>query len=174
MILSTAPAIEGKTATVQLGIVGAEIIFGAMFIKDWLAEGADFWGGRNGVYEKVFEDARAKALAEIERKAAAKGATAVVGVRFEYLTLGATNGMMMVAATGTAVAIPFTAEEQRLSLESEELHYIDLGGQRRGPFSIGQLRELVAAGRLEKGAGSYNEAGAAGPTLGELLSNGTP
>jgi uncharacterized protein YbjQ (UPF0145 family) len=174
MIITTTPSIEGKPPSVHLGVIGAEVIFGATFLKDWFAEGTDFLGGRNGVYEKVFEDARVKALSDLEEKAKARGATAIVGVRFDYLTLGAANGMLMVAATGTAVAVPLTDEELRREAESEEAHFLDIAGQRRGPFSIRQLRELAAKGRLEEHAPTYGEDGAAGPTLAKLLSKGTP
>jgi uncharacterized protein YbjQ (UPF0145 family) len=37
--------------------------------------------------------------------AAALGANAVVGVDFDYEVLGASNGMLMVAASGTAVLV---------------------------------------------------------------------
>lgn len=49
--------------------------------------------------------AREEALAELERRAAALGANAVVGVDVDYEVLGSNNGMLMVSASGTAVVI---------------------------------------------------------------------
>ena len=45
------------------------------------------------------------ALREMEQRAAAMGANAVVGVDIDYEVLGADNGMLMVTASGTAVVV---------------------------------------------------------------------
>ena len=49
--------------------------------------------------------ARQNALREMEQRAAAMGADAVVGVDIDYEVLGADNGMIMVTASGTAVVL---------------------------------------------------------------------
>ena len=170
MILSTTPAIEGKPVSVHLGVVAAEVIFGANFVKDFLADGSDLLGGRNGVYEKVFRDAREQALKDLEKRASERGANAVLGLRLEYQVLGAANGMLMVAAAGTAVCIPQTAEEQRREEEDLAVHFVDIGGQRRGPFSVIQLRELKEKARLEPSTVTFTEDGTEGRTIGDLLS----
>ena len=46
-----------------------------------------------------------KALAELEQRAGAMGANAVIGVDIDYEVLGADNGMLMVTASGTAVVV---------------------------------------------------------------------
>jgi uncharacterized protein YbjQ (UPF0145 family) len=169
MILATTHTIEGKPVSVHLGIVAAEVIFGAMILKDLLAQGTDIIGGRSELYEKVFADARREALKELEAAAAQRGANAVLGVRIDYQVLGEKNGMLMATASGTAVAIPFTEEERRREDESVAAHYIDQGGQRRGPFSISQLRDLMNTGRLELDVVTYDEAGVEGKTVGALV-----
>ena len=58
-------------------------------------------GGRSGAYESKLQDARDTALAELEQRAAAKGANAVVGVDLDCEVVG--NSMLMVSASGTAV-----------------------------------------------------------------------
>ena len=45
------------------------------------------------------------ALKELEQRAAAMGANAVIGVDIDYEVLGADNGMLMVTASGTAVVV---------------------------------------------------------------------
>ncbi|MNT76430.1 hypothetical protein D3C72_2154320 [compost metagenome] len=62
----------------------------------------DFFGGRSNSYERAFQETREAALRELEDRAKALGADAVVGVRLDFQTVG-TGGMMMVGATGTAV-----------------------------------------------------------------------
>ena len=49
--------------------------------------------------------AREEALAEMEQRAAAMGANAVIGVDIDYEVLGADNGMLMVTSSGTAVVV---------------------------------------------------------------------
>lgn len=169
MIITTTPNIEGKPASVYLGIVAVEVIYGAMFLKDWLAQGTDLVGGRNHIYEKVYADARTAALKALEEAATKRGANAVLSARVDYQVLGENNGMLMCSASGTAVGIPFTDEERKQEAESEVEHYLDLAGQRRGPFSIEQLRQLLASGHTNQGALTYAEDGTAGRSLGELL-----
>ena len=64
-----------------------------------------FVGGRSQGYEEELTKARNEALAEMEQRAAAVGANAVVGVDIDYEVLGADNGMLMVSASGTAVVV---------------------------------------------------------------------
>lgn len=61
------------------------------------------FGGRSGGYEKELLKAREEALAELEERATAIGANAVVGVDIDYEVLGTGNDMLMVTASGTAV-----------------------------------------------------------------------
>ena len=78
---------------------------GANVISDFMASITDFVGGRSGTYESKFAEARETALQELEEEAQRKGADAVVGIDIDYQVLGASNGMLMVTATGTAVKI---------------------------------------------------------------------
>ncbi|MBU3192483.1 heavy metal-binding domain-containing protein [Clostridium algidicarnis] len=66
---------------------------------------SNFFGGRSGSYEEELIQARQNALREMEQRAEAMGANAVVGVDIDYEVLGADNGMLMVTASGTAVIV---------------------------------------------------------------------
>ncbi len=177
MILSTTPNIEGKIVTTYRGVVGTEVIFGAMFIKDWLASGKDFTGGRNTIYEQVFQDARTEALREIELKAREAGADAVVNLRFDYQVLGEKNGMMMVAATGTAVCLDYSKEERAELTKRQEAHAADdasiyivtIADKQRGPFSILQLRDLHASGKINRETLATDENGNSVKRIADLL-----
>lgn len=105
MLISTTPTIEGKKITRYCGIVAGEAILGANLFKDLFAGIRDLVGGRSGTYEKELQRARDIALRELEERAAALGANAVVGVDLDYEVLGQTNGMLMVSASGTAVVV---------------------------------------------------------------------
>lgn len=103
MILSTTHHIEGKNIGNYLGIVTGEAIIGANLFKDFFASITDIVGGRSGSYERVLRDAKEDALNELEAKASALGADAVIGIDLDYETIGNNGSMLMVSANGTAV-----------------------------------------------------------------------
>lgn len=103
MIITTTPTIEGRTITAYKGIVVGEAIMGANVVRDIFASITDIVGGRSGAYESKLQDARDTALGELEQRAAALGADAVVGVDLDYEVVG--QSMLMVSASGTAVKL---------------------------------------------------------------------
>jgi uncharacterized protein YbjQ (UPF0145 family) len=103
MILSTTAVIEGRPVTRYHGIVTGEAIIGANIFRDMFAAVRDIVGGRSATYEKGLAEARDTAIAEMKAKATSLGANAVIGVDIDYEVLGAGNGMLMVAVSGTAV-----------------------------------------------------------------------
>jgi len=105
MITTTTPQIEGARIIEYRGIVVGEVISGVDFIKDFSAGLTNFFGGRSKSYESELIDAREGALREMEQRAAAIGANAVVGVDLDYEVLGSGNNMLMVTVSGTAVVI---------------------------------------------------------------------
>ena len=105
MIVTTTPSVEGKRIVDYKGIVFGEVVSGVNFMRDLAASFSNFLGGRSGSYEDELVNARQSALREMEQRAAAMGANAVVGVDIDYEVLGADNGMLMVTASGTAVVV---------------------------------------------------------------------
>lgn len=105
MIVSTTPAIEGRPVRDYLGVVAGEAILGANIFRDIFAGIRDIVGGRSGSYEKVLREARESALREMQDEARKLGADAVVGIDYDYETLGANGSMLMVAVSGTAVRL---------------------------------------------------------------------
>lgn len=105
MIVTTTPSIEGKKISRYHGVVAGEAVLGANLFKDLFAGIRDLVGGRSGTYERELERAREIALEEMQAKARALGANAVVGVDLDYEVLGKDNGMLMVSASGTAVRV---------------------------------------------------------------------
>lgn len=105
MLLTTTPTIEGKQITNYFGVVTGETIIGANFVKDFFASIRDIVGGRSGSYEQVLREAKDSAIAEMQQRAQAMGANAVVGIDLDYETIGANGSMLMVTAAGTAVTI---------------------------------------------------------------------
>ncbi|MBZ8141010.1 hypothetical protein CLD22_14000 [Rubrivivax gelatinosus] len=105
MILTTTPSVEGRKVSRYCGIVTGEAILGANVFKDLFAGIRDIVGGRSATYERELQRARDIALAELEERARAAGANAVIGVDLDYEVLGQGNGMLMVSASGTAVVL---------------------------------------------------------------------
>ena len=104
MIITTTQQIEGKQIVEYKQIVFGEVVAGANFIRDFFASITDVIGGRSTVYERRLARAREDALEEIQEKAKALGANAVVGVEIHYTTVGV-KSMFMVIASGTAVVV---------------------------------------------------------------------
>jgi len=102
MIVTTTPSVEGYQIASYKGIVVGEAILGANIIRDVFAGITDILGGRSGAYEQELAKAREVALKEMEDRAAAVGATDVVGVDLDYEVI---NNMRMVSASGTAVVL---------------------------------------------------------------------
>ena len=105
MLITTTPTIEGRTIRQYHGVVTGEAIIGANFLKDMFAAVRDIVGGRAGAYEKTLRKARETAFADMEAAAQDLGANAIVAVDIDYEVLGETNGMLMVAVSGTAVSV---------------------------------------------------------------------
>ena len=107
MIMTTTSTLQDKTVTDYSGIVTGEAILGANIFKDLFAGIRDIVGGRSGAYEKELAKARSIAMQEMQERAEAIGANAVIGIDLDYetVTVGSGGGMLMVTASGTAVTV---------------------------------------------------------------------
>jgi uncharacterized protein YbjQ (UPF0145 family) len=105
MIVTTTQSIQGHEIREYKGLVSGEVIFGLNFVKDIFASVRDFIGGRSNTYEKAMIDGREQAQREMEQRARAMGANAIVGVSYGYETVGPNGSMLLVSISGTAVVI---------------------------------------------------------------------
>lgn len=105
MITTTTQNVEGYRITGYYGIVFGEVVTGVNFLRDFTAGIRNIVGGRSAGYEDELLKARTDALKEMEQRAAAMGAHAIVGVDLDYEVLGAGGDMLMVTASGTAVTV---------------------------------------------------------------------
>ncbi len=105
MLISTTDTLQGYSIDEYFGIVTGETISGANVVRDIMATVTDYVGGRSGTYEEVLEIARQSTLTELTDRANLLGANAIIGVSFDYETIGGRGAMLMVTATGTAVSI---------------------------------------------------------------------
>ena len=105
MIITTTQSIQGHTIREYKGLVSGEVIFGLNFVKDFFASVRDFVGGRSNTYEKAMIEGREQAQREMEQRARAMGANAIVGVSYGYETVGPNGSMLLVSISGTAVVV---------------------------------------------------------------------
>ncbi|MEA5462565.1 YbjQ family protein [Leptothoe sp. PORK10 BA2] len=107
MILATTDTLQGQNIKQYLGIVTSEVIYGSNMLRDFLAGLRDFWGGRTGSYERVFEKGQQSALEELQDRAQKLGANAVIGIQLKTDTINLDDSgvLMLITASGTAVRI---------------------------------------------------------------------
>jgi uncharacterized protein YbjQ (UPF0145 family) len=100
-LATTSP--DGIAFNQYLGVVNGEAIIGANIFRDMFSSVRDVVGGRAGGYERSLKSARDAALEDMIASAKEMGANGIIGIDFDYEVLGETNGMMMVAVSGTAI-----------------------------------------------------------------------
>ena len=105
MIITTTQDVPGMEIVEYKGLATGEVVAGINFLKDIGAGLRNFFGGRAQGYEDEIIQARLQALKELEERAAAMGANAVVGVKIDFDGLGTTGSMLLVTVTGTAVVV---------------------------------------------------------------------
>jgi len=92
LLMTTTPAIEGRSVKTYLGIVSGEFVAEMQFFD------------RN--LEKHIHDARVYAMGQMSARAEKLGASAVVGVTFDLESVGTQGSVVrIVMATGTAVVL---------------------------------------------------------------------
>ncbi|KAA8827485.1 MULTISPECIES: putative heavy metal-binding protein [Bifidobacterium] len=105
ILVTTTPSVDGYVITNYQGIVFGEVVAGVNMFKDIGAGFRNMFGGRSQGYEEELTNARNEAIAEMQQRAEALGAHAVVGVDVDYEVLGTDGSMLMVTASGTAVQL---------------------------------------------------------------------
>ena len=68
MLITTTYQVDGQPIRQYLGVISAESIIGANFIKDILANLTDFLGGRCNTNEKVLREGKETGLRELEKQ----------------------------------------------------------------------------------------------------------
>lgn len=114
MIVTTTGAIEGQEVEGYLGVVSGRAVTRVSLVRGIVSEVRDRVGARivagtyvpdrPDPYQHEFGEARDRAMAELQRAAAAVGADAVIGVDVDYRTV-AGGTMVHVTASGTAVRL---------------------------------------------------------------------
>ena len=104
MIVTTTPSVEGYKVAGYDGIVFGEAHHRHQLPARLRRRHPQHRGWPQPGVRGRLQQARTEALAELEQRAAALGAHAVIGVDVDYEVLGQGN-MLMVSASGTAVTL---------------------------------------------------------------------
>ena len=103
MLLTTLDYIPGREIAEHYGLVNGSTVRSKHFGKDFLAGFKNIVGGELKAYTELMEETRQEATERLVAMAQAKGANAVIGVRFGTSDVAA--GAAEVFAYGTAVKI---------------------------------------------------------------------
>lgn len=107
MIIATTDIIQGVEIESYKGVVTAQVVYGSNGLRDFFAKLRDIIGGRTGSYEDLFRDGQKKALQELQDRAKALGANAVIGIEVDTgsITVDISGTLVLITAVGTAVRI---------------------------------------------------------------------
>lgn len=120
MIITTTPTIEGQSIKHYLGVVNANFVIGTNFFSDFAASFTDFFGGFSDSYQNKLAKIYQMVMKEVETRAQALGADAIVGLRIDFDEIsGKDKSMFMVTATGTAVLLLPALDGKHIMIISE-------------------------------------------------------
>jgi uncharacterized protein YbjQ (UPF0145 family) len=103
MIITTADQIEGKTVTKTIGLVKGNTIRARHLGRDIMAGLRGVVGGEITEYTKLMAESREQAIQRMIEDATAKGANAVIGMRFTTSMVMQNASEMLAYGTGVVV-----------------------------------------------------------------------
>ena len=103
MITSTLETVPGKAISEHLGIVQGSTVRAKHIGRDFMAGLKNIVGGELRGYTELLSEARDEAFERMIEQATAKGANAVINVRFS--TSSVTQGASEILAYGSAVIV---------------------------------------------------------------------
>lgn len=103
MITTTLETVPGKSITQHLGIVQGSTVRAKHIGRDFAASLKNIVGGELKGYSELLSESRKEAFERMIEQATAKGANAVLNVRFS--TSSVTQGASEILAYGSAVTV---------------------------------------------------------------------
>lgn len=94
---------EGYKITKYVSVISGNVVLGTGLFTEWVASVDDFLGTTSSPYENKMEKAKEIALEKLKRKSSMLGGNAIIGIDFDFFTVG--NNMIAVSANGTSVVI---------------------------------------------------------------------
>ena len=112
MIITSTNDIKGYNITKYHGLINMNVVIGVNFFSDFFASFTDVFGGYSSEYQSKLDKIYRDAINCLEGKAKSLGASAIIGVHFDFDEIsGKGKQMFMVTAYGTAVTVEPIHEE---------------------------------------------------------------
>lgn len=105
MIVSTTFTVEGSEIVQTKGLVRGIVVRSPTIAQGILGGLKNIIGGKIGAYTEMCEQTRQQAYEDMVEHAAALGANAIVGVRYDASSVEPRGGAVEVLCYGTAVVI---------------------------------------------------------------------
>ena len=117
-LMTTTNHLEGYSVQAYQGIASSEVVMGTGAISEFLAGASDLFGTEDSAFSKKLLQARNAAQKKVAIRAYDLKANAIVGLKFDYLTIG--SNMIAVSCSGTAVVVTKnTGDQQRWSVQEQ-------------------------------------------------------
>lgn len=101
--LTTGYNFEGYKITTYINVINGNVVLGTGIFSEWSASIDDMLGVTSSPFENKMEKAKELAIEKLIRKSALSGGNAIIGIDFDFFTIG--NNMIAISANGTSVMI---------------------------------------------------------------------
>lgn len=102
-LITTGLTFDGYKIVSYHGIVSGDVVIGTGIFSELAADVADLFGTKSESFSRKITTIKKAAHENLIKEALLAGGNAVIGVDFDYVTLG--NNMLGVSANGTAVTV---------------------------------------------------------------------
>ena len=109
-LMTTTNHLEGYSVQAYKGIASSEVVMGTGAMSEFLAGASDLFGTEDSAFSKKLLQARNTAQKKVAIRAYHLKANAIVGLKFDYFTIG--SNMIAVSCSGTAVVVTKNAGDQ--------------------------------------------------------------
>ena len=109
-LMTTTNHLEGYSVQAYQGIASSEVVMGTGAMSEFMAGASDLFGTEDSAFSKKLLQARNAAQKKVAIRAYHLKANAIVGLKFDYFTIG--SNMIAVSCSGTAVVVTKNAGDQ--------------------------------------------------------------
>lgn len=109
-LMTTTNHLEGYSVQAYQGIASSEVVIGTGALSEFMAGASDLFGTEDSAFSKKLLQARNAAQKKAAIRAYHLKANAIVGLKFDYFTIG--SNMIAVSCSGTAVVVTKNAGDQ--------------------------------------------------------------
>ena len=109
-LMTTTNYLEGYSVQAYKGIASSEVVMGTGALSEFMAGASDLFGTEDSAFSKKLLQARNAAQKKVAIRAYHLKANAIVGLKFDYFTIG--SNMIAVSCSGTAVVVTKNTGDQ--------------------------------------------------------------